>query len=82
MPAPHTLLPARTSSPADARSPTTWASGEAKTQRYWRFELRPDLNHAEADEDVLAEELRALLSQAVERRLISDVPLGLFLSAA
>ena len=48
--------------------------------RYWRFSLEPDERLTEADDDRLANELRALLLQAVDRRLMSDVPLGLFLS--
>lgn len=47
---------------------------------YWQFELTPDNALLETDEDRLAEELQHLLFQAVDRRLISDVPLGLFLS--
>ena len=51
-------------------SPATGASASSPT----RF-ARPS-----ADEAALVEELRHLLAQAVERRLISDVPLGMFLS--
>jgi len=49
-------------------------------KRYWQFNLEPDDSLTEADDDRLASELRALLIQAVDRRLMSDVPLGLFLS--
>lgn len=47
---------------------------------YWRFELTPDRSFDNRPEGELVEELRHLLLQAVRRRLISDVPLGLFLS--
>lgn len=48
--------------------------------RYWRFAIQAE-EHAPADRiPALAEELRALLDQAVARRLVSDVPLGIFLS--
>ncbi len=47
---------------------------------YWRFRLQPDPTFEKRIEAELAEELRALLFQSVSRRLISDVPLGLFLS--
>src|SRR5262249_33166713 len=47
---------------------------------YWRFSLEPDEQLTEADDERLAEELQALLVKAVDRRLMSDVPLGLFLS--
>ncbi len=49
-------------------------------RRYWRFAIDAD-EHAPPDRiDGLAEELRALLDRAVARRLVSDVPLGIFLS--
>lgn len=50
------------------------------TRAYWRFALQPDESLSRKDELRLAEELRSLLFQSVRRRLISDVPLGLFLS--
>jgi asparagine synthase (glutamine-hydrolysing) len=49
-------------------------------ERYWRFELNPDESLSDADEPRLVEELRGLLLQSVRRRLMSDVPLGIFLS--
>lgn len=49
-----------------------------ETGRYWQFNLKPD--NSLNDEEALAEELRRLLVQAVERRLLADVPLGIFLS--
>jgi len=55
-------------------------SGEASTRRYWRFQLEPDEALTEADDEPLAEELRALMLKSVQRRLMSDVPLGVFLS--
>ena len=56
------------------------ADGKTTGERYWRFELRPDPSLTDDREEELAEELRRLIVQAVKRRLISDVPLGLFLS--
>jgi len=47
---------------------------------YWRFELEPEGGTAASRAAPLAEELRSLLTQAVQRRLASDVPLGVFLS--
>jgi len=56
------------------------ASGTVKRAQYWQFKVEP-MDHVPANpEEVWGEELRALLSQAVKRRLISDVPLGIFLS--
>jgi asparagine synthase (glutamine-hydrolysing) len=55
----------------------TWRDGSSSTKPYWdlTFDSGPD-----ADEGDLAEELREQLRAAVRRRLVSDVPLGAFLS--
>lgn len=55
-------------------------TGTIKVARYWQFTVEPDESMNLRPEAELADELRALLFQAVKRRLISDVPLGLFLS--
>ena len=49
-------------------------------KQYWRFRIDVDASFDDKPETVLAEELRALFVQAAKRRLISDVPLGIFLS--
>lgn len=46
--------------------------------RYWRFVIEPE-ERAASEED-LADELLAILQRATARRLIADVPLGIFLS--
>jgi asparagine synthase (glutamine-hydrolysing) len=53
---------------------------ELVEHRYWKFQLEPDQSLSDADVPRLADELRALFTQSVKRRLMSDVPLGLFLS--
>lgn len=55
-------------------------SGEPRLACYWRFRLASDETLGQRRETELVEELQALLIQAVERRMISDVPLGIFLS--
>lgn len=55
-------------------------SGNISVDAYWRFRVAPDVALDRVPEPELVEELRALLDQAVRRRLISDVPLGVFLS--
>lgn len=55
-------------------------SGDLTTQRYWQFSLQPDGAMSSRKEDDLVDELDHLVTQAVRRRLISDVPLGVFLS--
>jgi asparagine synthase (glutamine-hydrolysing) len=55
-----------------------YESGEVTVERYWR--LRFDRGVAPTDSGELAEEVRSQLREAVRKRLISDVPLGAFLS--
>lgn len=55
-----------------------WRDGSARVFRYWSVDEHPpreDLEEAEA-----SELLRAKLTEAVRLRLVSDVPLGAFLS--
>jgi asparagine synthase (glutamine-hydrolysing) len=52
------------------------ASG-TRLSRYWSLEYQPKLR---IGEDEAAEEVRRLLTEAVRKRLISEVPLGAFLS--
>jgi asparagine synthase (glutamine-hydrolysing) len=47
-------------------------------QRYWRFLIEPE--EPSHSEEELCQELRDLLRKAVKRRLMSDVPLAIFLS--
>lgn len=50
-----------------------------KIQRWWRFTLEPD-DALAADVPALEAQLRDVLERATQRRLMSDVPLGVFLS--
>ncbi len=54
--------------------------GQVQLQRYWDLPYPQHSKHIEQSEEALAEELRILLSKAVQKRMISDVPLGVFLS--
>jgi asparagine synthase (glutamine-hydrolysing) len=56
----------------------TWKEGQTRLSRYWdlKFSSGPDSR----SENEIAEELRERLKKAVRLRLISDVPLGVFLS--
>jgi asparagine synthase (glutamine-hydrolysing) len=54
--------------------------GTARETRYWRFQIEAGDDAPDDRIPALAEELRGLLDQAVARRLVSDVPLGIFLS--
>jgi asparagine synthase (glutamine-hydrolysing) len=48
-----------------------------RPERYWDVQFQPDYGRSEAD---FVEQLRALLDEAVRLHLVSDVPLGAFLS--
>lgn len=51
---------------------------KCSVKRYWRFKIEPDL--PAASEERLTEEIISILSRATRRRLMADVPLGVFLS--
>ena len=51
-----------------------------QVSKYWDFVLEPFEQIPENPEDTWGEELRHLLRKSVRRRLMSDVPLGVFLS--
>ncbi len=53
------------------------AEGKVNLRRYWDMPSPENIN---CSEDELAKELRGKLDTAVKRRMISDVPLGVFLS--
>ena len=55
-----------------------WKEGEFQTRQYW--EGKPTDSSPDRTEADRIEELRVLLEDAVRRHLISDVPLGVFLS--
>jgi asparagine synthase (glutamine-hydrolysing) len=49
-------------------------------RRYWEFLLEPRPDGARRDERAVLDEFQQHLHRAVQRRLMSDVPLGVFLS--
>jgi asparagine synthase (glutamine-hydrolysing) len=81
------FLPAPLSLYADVRKLGAGASlsldletRDFRIDTYWNFSLTPDDSLQANDEARLSEELRHLLQESVRRRLVSDVPIGLFLS--
>ena len=55
----------------------TWEDGRVQVQRYWDVAFDEVSSRSEKE---LVAELKELLTQAVRRQLISDVPVGCFLS--
>jgi len=53
------------------------ATGETRLARYWDLDFTPDHGISEAD---AVARTRELMQTALERRLIADVPVGVFLS--
>jgi asparagine synthase (glutamine-hydrolysing) len=53
-----------------------WEKGQARVERYWDISRPP----ARRDYPSMVEELRELLDTVVQQHLVSDVPLGAFLS--
>ena len=80
IPAPHAFYRDCRKLPGGSWLSCELATGETRIQSYWRFRIEPDDALGRRGDDRLAEELRHLLAQAVERRLVADVPLGIFLS--
>jgi asparagine synthase (glutamine-hydrolysing) len=56
----------------------TWDAGEVRSGTYWS--LPPASPAEERSEEDWASELRSVLDRAVERQMVSDVPLGALLS--
>ena len=60
----------------------TWSvnDGSRRSRRYWAPTLSADGNRQNRSLDEQCDELRAVLSESVRKELISDVPVGVFLS--
>lgn len=80
LPAPHALLEGVRKLPGGHWLTYDLNSGAIVETPYWRFILQTDDSLSDADEPRLVEECAALLTKAVQRRMMGDVPLGVFLS--
>ena len=78
IPAPHTPIEGIFKLPAAHNMSIGAGLSETRISRYWRYQIEP-ATHTQ-NEDDLAAELLETLTRATRRRLISDVPLGVFLS--
>jgi len=77
VPSPHSIFSGITKLPPAHRLTYDLRTRDLQVSRYWDLEFRPDGSH---DERAAAGELRRRLREAVRCRLMSDVPLGVFLS--
>ncbi len=78
IPAPHSAIEGIHKLPAGHHLTLDLAASAPRLQRWWRYTLEADSRpKSEAN---LVEELLEVLSRATNRRLIADVPLGVFLS--
>ena len=56
-------------------------NGRVESRRYWQLTFPQQGKELKVDRRAAATRVRELVTEAVERRLVSDVPLGAFLSA-
>jgi asparagine synthase (glutamine-hydrolysing) len=81
----HGFIPSPNAAYCDTRKlpPGHWlrfdlTSRKTEIRHYWRFRIERNAHPPSLDE--AAEEVRELILKSVKRRLMSDVPLGVFLS--
>ena len=78
IPAPHTAIDGIYKLPAGHQLTLQLDGSAPVIQRWWRYKLEPDANPT--SESGLVDELLEILTRATNRRLVADVPLGVFLS--
>jgi asparagine synthase (glutamine-hydrolysing) len=59
----------------------TWQNGEFKNEQYWDLTFPPEGHRFPRTEADLADEIRSRFCASVEEQMVSDVPIGAFLSA-
>ncbi len=78
IPAPHTILDGVHQLPAGHNLTFDLTDPTPRVARYWEYLLEP--TEPDRSDDDLADDLLAVIDSAVQRRLMADVPLGVFLS--
>ena len=80
IPAPRTICRDVCKLPAGWNLTVSLADLNVRTGSYWEFVLDPFEKIPKHPEEEWGEEVRRLLKESVRKRLMSDVPLGVFLS--
>ncbi|MGI9591487.1 MAG: asparagine synthase (glutamine-hydrolyzing) [Myxococcota bacterium] len=79
VPAPHAIYEGVWKLPAGCNLTVSLPDGEPKVAPWWEFRLEPEDAPA-GGPDAWAQEVREKLERAVARRVVADVPVGVFLS--
>ncbi|MEO6053193.1 MAG: asparagine synthase (glutamine-hydrolyzing) [Chthoniobacterales bacterium] len=80
IPAPHSILSNVWKLPAGHNLTYDLRTQAVEIRAYWELKLEPFEQIPANAEEQWCEEIRRLLEQSVKRRMIADVPLGVFLS--
>ncbi|EMO43009.1 asparagine synthase (glutamine-hydrolyzing) [Leptospira noguchii] len=80
IPAPNTLYKEVKKLPGGYNLIFNISTSDIRLEKYWSFKIEPSIDLSKKNEVIIAETIYDLLEKSVKRRLVSDVPLGFFLS--